>query len=56
MNYESVYLTEKLLWNYKEQGEKEFILWFKENKDYLKKCYENSEIDYQERYYEAYIS
>lgn len=46
MHKESLYLTEKLLWNYKELGEKAFIKWFKENKDYLKKCYENSEVDY----------
>lgn len=48
MHPESLYLIKKLLWNLHEaESEKAFYQWFKENKKYLKKMYENcKELDY----------
>ena len=46
MHPESVYLTEKLIWNLYQQGEEKFYAWYKQAKNYLKKAYENSEVNY----------
>lgn len=44
MHVESEYLLEKLLWNYKEQGEAYFLKWFKQS--YCRKSYEEGQLDY----------
>ena len=44
MHKDSEYLIEKLLWNYSELGEKEFIRWYKHIKKYLKKKYNEGTI------------
>lgn len=41
MHEESIYLVEKLIWNLKELGEKNFFEAYKNNKKYLKENYEN---------------
>ena len=44
MHKDSEYLIEKLLWNYAEMGEKAFVKWYKQAKNYLKKEYNNGTI------------
>ena len=44
MNEESEYLVEKLIWNLKECGEKQFINNYKRQKTYLKKAYEKGNL------------
>jgi len=45
MHPTSEYLIEKLLWNYKEMGEKAFLDWYKYcNKSYLQKAYADDSI------------
>ena len=44
MHKESCYLVEKLLWNYYQLGEKDFLKWYKQAKKDLKKEYNNGTI------------
>jgi len=41
MHPESEYLIEKLIWNYYQHGEKDFLKIYKEQKPYLIKAYNN---------------
>lgn len=41
MHPEAKYLTEKLLWNFEQMGEKAFLKWYKNAKTYLKREYNN---------------
>ena len=45
MHKHSEYLLEKLLWNFYQMGEKEFLKWYKQNKDYIKEKYNNETLE-----------
>lgn len=47
MHPDSAYLTEKLIWNLYTLGEKEFIDWYRHNRDVVKKLYESGEELYE---------
>ena len=44
MHPDSEYLIEKLIWNYYQLGEKEFLKWYKHSKKHLKEVYNNGTI------------
>lgn len=46
MHPSSEYLIKKLLWNLHETNLDNFITWYTASKEYLKKCYENDEVDF----------
>ena len=45
MHPESTYLVHKLIWILYQKGEKEFLLWYKRSKDYLKSSYESGMLE-----------
>ena len=44
MHHESEYLIEKLLWNYYQMGEQNFLVWYKNNKKFIKTHYEQGDL------------
>ena len=44
MHHESEYLIEKLLWNYYQLGEQKFLVWYKNNKKFIKTHYEQGDL------------
>lgn len=54
MNKESEYLVEKLIWNYYQHGEKEFISLYKRIKKTLKESYEKGTLIAKDSYYVQY--
>lgn len=54
MNKESEYLVEKLIWNYYQHGEKEFINLYKRIKKTLKESYENGTLIAEDSYHVQY--
>ena len=49
MHRDSEYLIEKLLWNYCQMGEKDFLEWYKDAKKVLKSIYSTqSLVDYED--------
>lgn len=46
MHKDSVYLTEKLLWNLYQYGEEKFYIWFKQAKNWLETQYKLGEVNY----------
>ena len=54
MNKESEYLVEKLIWNYYQHGEKEFINLYKRIKKNLKESYEKGTLMSEDSYHVQY--
>ena len=47
---EEKYVLDKLFWNYDQQGEKEFIEWYKNNRKILKQKYDKGHLSLDDAY------